>query len=215
MFVAYPLLNVTANHPKDGRKSRPDLLRTLLNSKLSIEEEGTRLGTYASFIFAVTSFLVNASLPWLIRIYQTRTANIPTKTEYLTHRLWTLAHVLFAILMVSAIFITTPSAGTTIIGAAGLSWAMTLWAPYSIIGQEIRCSTKAAAPTAVSGQAGTILSLHNVAISMPQIVSALVCSAVFGIARALDVPDGIQWAFSLAGLAGLRAAWLSSEGQGD
>ncbi|KAJ5833308.1 hypothetical protein N7474_001619 [Penicillium riverlandense] len=69
-------------------------------------------------------------------------------------------------------------------------------------------------------QAGIILGLHNVAISFPQIVSSLVCSAIFKAAqkpRGEPWDDSVGWVLRFAGCAALVAAWLSkrlAEGPG-
>jgi solute carrier family 45 protein 1/2/4 len=69
-------------------------------------------------------------------------------------------------------------------------------------------------------QVGIILGLHNVAISFPQILSSLVCSAVFKAAqkpRGEPWDDSVGWVLRFAGCAALVAAWLTkrlAEGPG-
>lgn len=69
-------------------------------------------------------------------------------------------------------------------------------------------------------QAGIILGLHNVAVSAPQILSSLVCSAIF---KAFQKPrggpwdDSVGWVMRFGGCAALGAAWLTgrlAEGRG-
>lgn len=61
-------------------------------------------------------------------------------------------------------------------------------------------------------QAGIILGLHNMAISLPQILSSLVCSAIF---KAYQKPrgepwdDSVGWVLRFGGCAALVAAWLT------
>lgn len=52
-------------------------------------------------------------------------------------RAWLLAHLLFSACMFSTFFIYTWQAGTVIIGLVGISWAMTLWAPFAFISAEV------------------------------------------------------------------------------
>ncbi|KAL1998428.1 hypothetical protein VTN02DRAFT_6196 [Thermoascus thermophilus] len=52
-------------------------------------------------------------------------------------RMWLLAHLLFAVCMFSTFFIDTPQAATVDIGIVGISWALTLWAPFALISAEV------------------------------------------------------------------------------
>jgi solute carrier family 45 protein 1/2/4 len=93
---------------------------------------------------------------------------------------------------------------------------MTLWAPYAIIGQELAAkqnkqpeNESAEVKISDENQAGVIMSLHNTAISMPQIAAALVCSAIFWISKMAGSEDGVAWCLRAGGLAALAAAWVS------
>lgn len=131
-------------------------------------------------------------------------------------QIWTLAHISFAFLMFSTVLADTHIGGTIIIALAGVSWAMTLWAPYAIIGQELAAKqnkgpedSSTESRISVENQAGVIMSLHNTAISMPQIAAALVCSAIFWISKVAGSEDGVGWCLRAGGLAALAAAWSS------
>ncbi|WEW56566.1 hypothetical protein PRK78_002012 [Emydomyces testavorans] len=52
-------------------------------------------------------------------------------------RLWFLSHILFSLCMFSTFFIYSPQAGTVVIAIVGLSWALTLWAPFAFISAEV------------------------------------------------------------------------------
>jgi solute carrier family 45 protein 1/2/4 len=61
-------------------------------------------------------------------------------------------------------------------------------------------------------QAGIILGLHNMAVSFPQILSCLVCSAIFKAAqkpRGEPWDDSVGWVLRFGGCAALVAAWLT------
>ncbi|KAE8412586.1 sodium/hydrogen exchanger 3 [Aspergillus pseudocaelatus] len=132
-------------------------------------------------------------------------------------RAWLLSHILFALCMFSTFFIYSYQAATVVIGIVGISWALTLWAPFALISAEVARidaerrvrrhrsemaeqysvdnSTQPNLATDVGdledgprkptdeeenlAQAGIILGLHNVAVSSPQILSSLICSAIF------------------------------------
>jgi len=51
------------------------------------------------------------------------------------------------------------------------------------------------------------MSLHNVSIAAPQIVSALLCSLVFWVVG--EGKDGVRWVLAMGGLCGIGAAWLT------
>lgn len=175
-------------------------------------------------------------------------------------RAWLLSHILFAACMFSTFFVYTHQAGSAVIGLLGISWAMTLWAPFALISAEVsridteyRIRRARAARTAPQGsrdaaatadrhyysrhgedlenghgtphvkapgeedenpaQAGIVLGLHNVAVSAPQILSSLICSAIF---KAFQKPrgepwdDSVGWVLRFGGCAALGAAYLTS-----
>ncbi|KAK5277258.1 hypothetical protein LTR16_010030, partial [Cryomyces antarcticus] len=100
---------------------------------------------------------------------------------------WALSHLLFAFAMFTTFFVTSQLGGTLLVALVGLSWAVTLWAPFAIIGVELATRQRhrgssdgeeeLAFPT--DDQAGATIGFHNVAISAPQIIAALACSGIF------------------------------------
>lgn len=52
-------------------------------------------------------------------------------------RAWFLAQLLFALCMFSTFFIKTPLQGTIMVALVGVSWSLTLWAPFALISAEI------------------------------------------------------------------------------
>ncbi|KAI4186549.1 MAG: hypothetical protein L6R41_003397 [Letrouitia leprolyta] len=130
-------------------------------------------------------------------------------------RAWILAHLLFALCMASTFFITTPFAATVLAGIVGLSWALSLWAPFALISAEISKQDNRARKTGGTNddQAGVVLGLHNVAISAPQMLATLVSSAIFRIAqkpRGEPGDDSVGWVMRFGGLAALVAAYMTS-----
>lgn len=169
-------------------------------------------------------------------------------------RTWLFSHVLFATCMFSTFFITSTWAATVVIGFIGISWAVTLWAPFALISAEVAQrdaerrlnrlqveldnesgndhaavevdrvgeeeeDIEAIAPRIIGAerestdQAGIVLGLHNVAISMPQILSTFVSSLIF---KALQKPrgepwdDSVGWVMRFGGCAAVIAAYLTS-----
>ncbi|KAL8812974.1 MAG: hypothetical protein Q9200_000635, partial [Gallowayella weberi] len=68
----------------------------------------------------LTRLLSLAQIPWLT-----------------LRRAWILSHLLFALCMFLTFFITTPLAATILAGVVGMSWALSLWAPFALISAEI------------------------------------------------------------------------------
>jgi len=144
-------------------------------------------------------------------------------------RAWLLAQLLFSLCTFSTFFITTPLAATIMTALVGISWSLTLWAPFALISGEIsqrdEVRRRKHRERLINGneeegnkeegeedQAGIILGLHNVAISAPQIIATLISSAVF---KALQKPRNepgdvsVGWTLRIGGAATLVAAFLT------
>lgn len=52
-------------------------------------------------------------------------------------RAWLISHVLFAVCMFSTFLISSYQVGSAVIGLVGISWALTLWAPFALISAEV------------------------------------------------------------------------------
>lgn len=194
-------------------------------------ERGTRVGTFALLIFAVTSLATNVFLPLFVAptydgpVTNTAPAEAPgaipadddgkkTWLEYLIipgftlRRAWMLSNVIFAAAMFSAVFVRTVEAATALIGLVGITWALTLWAPWAIISAEIsrrdallraKHNSQQARARQVENagdvmdqerrlhdnedvdKAGVILGIHNMAIASPQIIATVGSSIIFRI----------------------------------
>lgn len=181
----------------------------------------TRIGTFATFLSAIVALVANLLLQFLIRPTTCNDSSHCSKSQRRNHlirrftiaQIWMLSHVSFAILMFSTLLVKTHVGGTVLVAISGVSWAMTLWAPYVIIGQELaaqqdrlRETSTAELESTDENQAGLIMSLHNMAISVPQIAAALACSVIL---RISDSQNGFAWCLRAGGLAALGAAWAS------
>ncbi|KAI1355850.1 major facilitator superfamily domain-containing protein [Xylaria sp. FL0043] len=124
-------------------------------------EDATRRGTHALLIFAITSLVTNVVLPFFIDpTYDTHPAagELPNQSHAVDEddtsamrkwlrrlvipgltlrRAWMLSHILFAVSMFSTLIARSIEAATTLIGLIGITWALTLWAPWAIISAEI------------------------------------------------------------------------------
>ncbi|KAL3419396.1 general alpha-glucoside [Phlyctema vagabunda] len=209
-------------------------------------EKATRVGTFALLVYAIASLTTNVLLPFLIaptydtqsgssamsmrsqKSYTTRTSRFLDSLviPWLTlRRAWLISHCVFAACMFSTLLVRTVTAATVLIGVVGISWALTLWAPFAIISAEIskrhalRRSRIAEQEGLDSGeddsddQAGIILGIHNMAIAAPQIIATVGSSILF---KFLQKPRGTPGDRSLSvvlaagGFSTLVAAFLTS-----
>ncbi|PYI14572.1 sucrose transporter [Aspergillus japonicus CBS 114.51] len=165
--------------------------------------------------------------------------HIPTISGLTLRRAWVLSHFLFALCMFSTFLISTPAQASIMTGIIGISWTITSWAPWALLATEIARhqhddnahgshpaarmtdpeSTAATAQRPATprkrpapNQAGITLGLHNVAISLPQILSSAVSSLIF---RALQKPraepwdTSTGWVMRLGGCAAVLAGLLT------
>lgn len=125
-------------------------------------EEATRVGTFALLIYAITSLATNVFLPFFIApsfdnqpVIETlaagegpaslkaRDSEKKTWLEYLVipgftlRRAWMYSQILFFGAMFCTVFVRTVEVATVLIGLVGITWALTLWAPWAIISAEI------------------------------------------------------------------------------
>ena len=184
-------------------------------------QDGVRFGAYASFIFAIVALLTNITLPVILSESGKDQASPEKFMRFSISQVWTYAHAVFAVAMFSTVFVTSQSGATFVVASVGVSWALTLWAPFAIIGGELAArqtlrnhvddgNEEEMLLTFGEVQAGAIMGLHNVAISLPQIFAALACSAIFGLAKLAGSQDGTGWVLRAGGLAALAAAYLTS-----
>ncbi|EKG15878.1 Major facilitator superfamily domain general substrate transporter [Macrophomina phaseolina MS6] len=230
-------------------------------------EKGTRMGTLALFIFAITTFIASVFLPLIVAPTYKPPAPEPTtpltptasmagsgyfalkkhnsskkswkfhlnvldhlQIKWLTlRRAWLLSHIVFAALTWATFFVHTSTGATVIVALIGIPWAITNWAPFALISQEIskrdaiRRGLLRAPPTQdgallaageddSADQAGVVLGIHNVAIAAPQVIATLVSSALF---KALQKPrgtpgdDSVAWVLRFGGCCALIAAFLT------
>ncbi|KHN95156.1 Major facilitator superfamily domain, general substrate transporter [Metarhizium album ARSEF 1941] len=127
----------------------------------ALYEQATRIGTFALLINAIVSLLTNIFLPFFIaptfdshpvsvnthtgQPVATKTTALPRRSylDYLRlpgftlKRAWLGSLVLFAVSMFCTVLVRSVAGATVLIGLAGITWAMALWAPWAIISGEI------------------------------------------------------------------------------
>ena len=158
------------------------------------------LGSYTALCFACVAFLTSTLLP-VITSHGDGLLQFEEEKPRGTHlttllTVWSVSLALSAVLLFSTGFVSDFSGATVLIAANGISWTITNWLPFVLIGQTLN-----------EDVAGSITGLHNVAISAPQVLAAGICGLIFWIAGASD--SGVGWVLWAGGLAHLAASGLA------
>jgi hypothetical protein len=188
----------------------------------------TQFASEALSTFAIVSLSVNICLLWVFRLlYPNADNKIRSFTDEdagshkwsltkhsMIKTLWTMSHLLFAICMFDTLLISRTGHAKTMIATAGVSWAITAWAPFSLTSMEVSRSTvDEPICSARRSDAGISMALLSVAIYSPQILAVL-ASCVGFLAFGDDTTNedsGIVWLLNFGGLASLLAAYLTSK----
>ncbi|OLL26943.1 General alpha-glucoside permease [Neolecta irregularis DAH-3] len=155
-------------------------------------DKATRTGSFALLLYALVALLSSIVLPTFVA----PDGIIAIKGLTLS-RLWTLTMGIFAVCMFSTFFITTVSGATIMVSFCGIPWALTLWAPFALISKQVAWKNL---------DAGVVLGVHNIFISMPQVISTLISSLIFrictkGVKEGGVHDESFDWILRSGGLA--------------
>lgn len=241
-----------------------------------IWEDGTRIGTRALLVFAITTFLASVVMPFVIppSFQPPKPDRPPTPATPLTpatphsmggsgyfalrdtpkgppqsksekimaamdvlqiksltlRRSWFISHILFAALMAITFFVKTTTGATILVGAIGIPWCLTGWAPFAIIASEIskrdairrgiirprdresQLIASSEDDSSAADSAGVVLGIHNVAIAAPQVIATFVSAGLFKLLqkpRNMAGDNSVTWVLRFGGCCALIAAWLT------
>ncbi|KAJ1928594.1 hypothetical protein IWQ60_001888 [Tieghemiomyces parasiticus] len=125
-----------------------------------------RAGSYALLIYAIVSLLISWLLPFAVTPSSDLiTSSYPSRfgpiggvpLSFMTRlrrrllalgrglvsfqltlpRIWTFSHLVFALAMLSTLFITSTAQATWMVAISGFCWSVAMWAPFSLIGEYI------------------------------------------------------------------------------
>ncbi|EME42002.1 hypothetical protein DOTSEDRAFT_174781 [Dothistroma septosporum NZE10] len=188
---------------------------------------GKAAGRRSSFVFASVTLITTILLLVMIRDSARKTFTADA-WRLRTGRIWQISHGFLAALMFLTTFVRTTWAATMIVGCVAMSWAVTQWAPYALICSEVAtlrqptrdlCKLHSShegeggaydeedAERQVEHGTALIMAVHNMAISMPQVLAAVVCSALFKAVSIMGRYDPATFAFKLAGLMAALASY--------
>ncbi|KAF3175248.1 hypothetical protein TWF225_000951 [Orbilia oligospora] len=111
-----------------------------------------RVGSMALVLFAIVSLLGSITLPWIVKSPPSDTEHKrrPPKIALITKILraikpfkpsltmaWMVSHIIFAVAMSLAVFADSLKFATILVVLCGIPWAITCWAPFAMLGEEI------------------------------------------------------------------------------
>ncbi|KAI0752960.1 MFS general substrate transporter [Daedaleopsis nitida] len=117
-----------------------------------LDAEATRLGTRALFYSSILSFAGNILLPFIVaesarsrKLLERKLAKarrnlwvrLYNRMKVHLASLWAASHLLFAICMFATFFYSTEVGATFFTTLTGFSWAITQWAPFSLLAEAI------------------------------------------------------------------------------
>ncbi|CCF42207.1 general alpha-glucoside permease [Colletotrichum higginsianum] len=148
-------------------------------------------------LYASLSFSLGTLLSTLLLTLLSHISNVLHPRSL--SRLWLLSQVLATASLLLTIPFQTSTASLVLLSLIGATQAVTMWVPFALINTEL-----AEVRTGVAGVQG----LHNMAISLPQVASALVCAAVLAGLDLLGVGRDAVWLLRLAAVPVAWSAWL-------
>lgn len=139
--------------------------------------------------------------------------------------LWFVSLVVYAIAVFSSGFVASYSQAVVVVAICGFSWAITTWAPFALLAEEIwrlaeeipqQDNTLLDSNESPKEDSGVYLGLHNVAITVPQLVATFVSFLVYSFIDSFQGPDykegedggrAIAYTLQIGGLTALVAAY--------
>ncbi|KLO12527.1 MFS general substrate transporter [Schizopora paradoxa] len=120
-------------------------------AEYELDKEATIIGTRASFYFSIVALTANFVAPLFTKKEKGSaqeagsgsSARFPFLEKLrLFHicELWAFGHLIFASCMTATLFVHSVKGSTMLVAISGFSWAMTQWAPFSLLGEEILAS---------------------------------------------------------------------------
>lgn len=181
--------------------------------KASEGDQLAQAGSIAGLCFAAVGFffvlVLPIVLPHISRIIRRNRQHSPSsdsRNEQDLIWLWLLTQPVLGLLLVLTPAVSYQWQGTILIALAGLPWAVTQWVPWAVIGFE---TSKFGLAEGEDNQSGAILGVHNMAISLPQVLSGAVSSVTYKIAEAAGSEVPTAWVLASSGVAACVASLLA------
>lgn len=207
-----------------GRLYFAESLRRGVENFDFLRDTGIRLGTFASLLSALIALATIVIAPIItssdstVVLFENTLTMGQVRWWRQIHIIWTLSHLLYAFCTFCTLFVSSTKIEMFLIALTGVSWGVTQWAPFAILGKNIATwqaerdlAFERGEQLSTSNQSGAIIGAHNAAISVPQILAALGSSVIFSIldGRGASRSDDIAWVLRASGLAALVAAYFA------
>ncbi|KAF3015042.1 hypothetical protein E8E14_010289 [Neopestalotiopsis sp. 37M] len=120
-----------------GRYTRDESI-----SDVDLPMRSTRIGSLGLLLFAAVGLISGIALPLAHHHAKGDVRNMESMSSFASiikqwtgsiHRLWLASHLLYAACMFAVFFATSLACVCTLVGLCGISWAVTIWAPWAII----------------------------------------------------------------------------------
>ncbi|KAI4143335.1 MAG: hypothetical protein LQ340_007040 [Diploschistes diacapsis] len=180
-------------------------------------DDATRQGSASMLVFAIVSLIASAFLPLMIS--GSKKASKTRRGSHLLHRIapislrnaWAISQLLFGLCLLVPAFFDEIAVIMVFVGFIGISWACTIWIPFALITTSISARNSRSYMDTVEGpqklEAATVLALHNVAICVPQALTACLSSIIFWLSGGRE--NSIPLVLGFGSLAGFGAAWAT------
>jgi len=197
-------------------------IRKGVEASTALQDEGMRRGTMGSLLFAIMALIAALVSPTIGKSmdapnYKRKTG--PSSWIQFLRRIdvfWTCGYVLFAICTFSTIAISSSTVGIIVIAVAGFAFGVCNWAPFALMGEAVAVRPAGLSTSPGEGgkswetnRRGAMMGIHNAAISLPQIIAAIISSFIFWAAQRMEMKDGVNWVMRASGIAGAVAAWCT------
>ncbi|KAI5361760.1 Putative MFS transporter superfamily [Septoria linicola] len=172
-------------------------------------------GSVASLCFAAVGFffvlVLPVALPYVSRLVrrnrQSHGSSDTSERDLIW--LWLFTQPVLGLLLVLTLAAAYQWQGTVLVAIAGLPWAVTQWVPWAVIGYETSKLGLSGQDQSEDSKSGAILGVHNMAISLPQVLSGAVSSATYKIAEEAGSQVPTAWVLASSGIAAFVASFLA------
>jgi solute carrier family 45 protein 1/2/4 len=164
---------------------------------LGLEAFSISRGSFGMFLFASVALCFNITLPHVLSYFEITRGSGKAKRRMPLAILWMIGQLSYSGIMFCAL-IAEGEGRIVLVALAGFNWSLTQWAPFTLINEHLLDDEL---------DAGIVMSLHNAAISLPQILSALLAGSVLWVLRNLGATDELRILLSLTAVPSLLAAY--------
>ncbi|CAO3587426.1 unnamed protein product [Absidia cylindrospora] len=171
--------------------------------------DGSRMGSLALLCYSIVSVIAGFMIPAVANKFGS------VKCMSLTN-IYTTSHLISAACLLSTWFIRSVTGAIIVLSIMGVSWAIVLWVPFSLVGeyvsyddenrqrqqqqqQRLEYGSSSSSSQLETGQqdnddfdAGLILGVHNMYIVFPQFAVAVISALIFAADDALEPPTHVD-----------------------